>query len=222
MAVAIRRSVWSLPSGDQTLDWYRKAVAQLITRPPSDPSSWRYLAAIHGVPINMSVPSSANGFWDQCQHQSWFFLPWHRGYVASFEAVVAKTIIELGGPDGWALPYWNYSEDLASNPNARLMPPDFFNRLLPNGSLNRCHGTLPLRAFGSAANRDALCWITQGGRCVASCIPVMDPSRSSRRARLWNDDRFVRDSSGRAARHTSQFRVSAIVLVLLGLLSVGT
>ena len=136
MAVVIRRSVWSLPPGDQTLDWYRKAVAQLITRPPSDPSSWRYLAAIHGVPINMPVPSSANGFWDQCQHQSWFFLPWHRGYVASFEAVVAKTIIELGGPDGWALPYWNYSEDLASNPNARLMPPDFFNRLLPNGSPN--------------------------------------------------------------------------------------
>lgn len=129
MAVAIRRSVWSLPPGDQTLDWYRKAVAELITRPPSDPSSWRYLAAVHGVPIDMSVPSSANGFWDQCQHQSWFFLPWHRGYVASFEAVVAKTIIELGGPDGWALPYWNYSEDLASNPNARLMPPDFFNRL---------------------------------------------------------------------------------------------
>ena len=136
MAVVIRRSVWSLPPGDQTLDWYRKAVAQLITRPPSDPSSWRYLAAIHGVPVNISVPSSADGFWDQCQHQSWFFLPWHRGYVASFEAVVAKTIIELGGPDGWALPYWNYSEDLASNPNARLMPPDFFNRLLPNGSPN--------------------------------------------------------------------------------------
>ena len=53
MAVAIRRSVWSLPPGDQTLDWYRKAVAELITRPPSDPSSWRYLAAVHGVPIDM-------------------------------------------------------------------------------------------------------------------------------------------------------------------------
>ena len=52
MAVAIRRSVWSLPPGDQTLDWYRKAVAELITRPPSDPSSWRYLAAVHGVPID--------------------------------------------------------------------------------------------------------------------------------------------------------------------------
>jgi len=137
MAVRTRRSVWSLPSSDQTLSWYRKAVAELIRRPASDPTSWRYLAAIHGVPGNMPVPTAANAFWDQCQHQSWFFLPWHRGYVASFEAIIGKTIVELGGPDGWALPYWDYSEDLSANPNARIMPPDFFNRLLPGGGQNQ-------------------------------------------------------------------------------------
>lgn len=136
MAVRVRRSVWSLPQGDATLIWYRKAVAALLPRPASDPTSWRYLAAIHGVPENTPIPPAGNGFWDQCQHQSWFFLPWHRGYIASFEAIIAKTVADLGGPADWALPYWNYSESLSDNPNARLMPPDFFVRTLPDGSPN--------------------------------------------------------------------------------------
>ena len=134
MAVRIRKSVWSLPPGDPSLDWFRKAVDALIPRPASNPSSWRYLAAIHGVPDNLTVPPDADQFWDQCQHQSWFFLSWHRGYIASFEAVIAQTIVELGGPAEWALPYWDYSD--ASNPNARLMHPDFFNRRLADGSPN--------------------------------------------------------------------------------------
>jgi tyrosinase len=136
MAVRVRKSVWSLPQGDPILTWYRKAVAELIKRPANNPSSWRYLAFVHGVPQGTSIPGAASGFWEQCQHQSWFFLPWHRGYVASFEAVVAKTIVELGGPADWALPYWNYSERLTANPKARLMPPDFFQRHLPDGSNN--------------------------------------------------------------------------------------
>jgi len=136
MAVRVRRNVWSLPQGDTTLTWYRSAVAELIGRPETDPSSWRYLAAVHGIPVGKQVPAGANGFWDQCQHQSWFFLSWHRGYVTSFEAVIAATIVELGGPSEWALPYWNYSESLDANPNARLMPPEFRNRRLPDGSPN--------------------------------------------------------------------------------------
>src|SRR5581483_4272837 len=43
----IRRDVWKLPPGDTTLEWYGKAVAELQTRPISDPTSWRYQAAIH-------------------------------------------------------------------------------------------------------------------------------------------------------------------------------
>jgi tyrosinase len=136
MAVRIRKSVWSLPKGDTTISWYRKAVDELLhKRPLTDPTSWRYLAAVHGVPSGMSTPSAAKKFWDQCQHQSWFFLPWHRGYVAAFEAVIANTIVGLGGPADWALPYWNYSEDLSKNPKARLMPPDFFERTI-NGKAN--------------------------------------------------------------------------------------
>ena len=88
----------------------------------------------------MSTPSAAEDFWDQCQHQSWFFVSWHRGYVAAFEAVIANTIAGLGGPADWALPYWNYSEDLSKNPKARLMPPDFFEKTIdgkPNALFSR-------------------------------------------------------------------------------------
>src|SRR3954468_16068293 len=48
--------------------------------------------------------------WNQCQHQGWYFVPWHRGYVFAFEAIIAKTIKDLGGPADWTLPYWNYLE----------------------------------------------------------------------------------------------------------------
>jgi tyrosinase len=75
MAARIRRSVWYLPKGDPAFVWYRGAVAGLLRRPVSDPTSWRYMAAVHGVPEGTSVPSGAGTFWDQCQHQSWFFLP---------------------------------------------------------------------------------------------------------------------------------------------------
>jgi tyrosinase len=46
--------------------------------------------------------------WNQCQHQGWYFVNWHRGYVFAFEAIIAKTIKDLGGPADWTLPYWNY------------------------------------------------------------------------------------------------------------------
>src|ERR1700709_280382 len=141
MAVRIRKSVYALPQGDTTISWYRKAVDALLNhRPLTDPTSWRYLAAVHGVPSNMSTPSAAEDFWDQCQHQSWFFVSWHRGYVAAFEAVIANTIVDLGGPADWALPSWTDSEDLSEKPKARLMPPDFFEKTIdgkPNALFSR-------------------------------------------------------------------------------------
>ena len=88
MAVRMRKNVWTLPTGDQTLDWYAKAIDVLIKRPITDPTSWRYMAAVHDVPATLSTPSSAQGSWAQCQHQSWFFLPWHRGYITAATAHV--------------------------------------------------------------------------------------------------------------------------------------
>src|SRR5215212_7488142 len=129
----VRRDVWNLGAWDPILLWYARAVADIKTRPLRNPTSWRYQAAMHGYdragdPLagpGDQVPSAATRrrFWNQCQHNSWFFLPWHRMYLRYFEQIVAATVSRLGGPADWALPYWDYSK--ASNPNARRLPPAF-------------------------------------------------------------------------------------------------
>ena len=71
----------------------------------------------------------------QCQHQSWYFLPWHRGYLSALEAIVRAAVVKLGGPALiWALPYWNYSD--TGDFNARKMPSAFAAATLPDGSPN--------------------------------------------------------------------------------------
>ncbi|TWJ03201.1 tyrosinase [Mucilaginibacter frigoritolerans] len=150
-----RKNVYLLPAGDTTLAWYSKAVVEMKKRPTTDPTSWNYQAAMHGFNASLSfwrgaapLPSQTeqNQYWNQCQHGSWFFLPWHRMYLAYFEQIVAATIVKLGGPADWALPYWNYSD--TSNPNARTIPPAFTN---PNNATNglwitgRVSDTIPPR-----------------------------------------------------------------------------
>ncbi len=135
-----RKDVYKLPAGDKTLEWYGKAVAEMRKRPATDPTSWWYQAGIHGyngMPIywgeagTLPPPSERAEFWDRCQHQSWFFLPWHRMYLAYFEQIVAQTVADLGGPADWSLPFWNYSDK--TNPNRLNIPPAFTS---PNGKGN--------------------------------------------------------------------------------------
>lgn len=136
MTHRVRRSVWSLPDGDETLIWYERAVEALWQLPLDNPRSWFFMGSVHGVPPSFPNVPSAVAFWDQCQHQSWYFLPWHRGYITAFEAVVAAEVEALGGPVDWALPYWNYSEDLSAQPNARRLPTAFRDPAKPNGTRN--------------------------------------------------------------------------------------
>ena len=114
MAIRIRKSVYALPQGDTTISWYRKAVDVLLKKPVTDPASWRYLAAVHAVQEGMSTPSAAEDFWDQCQHQSWFFLSWHRGYVAAFEAVIANTIVSTVNSSGCGTPVRTYATPITA------------------------------------------------------------------------------------------------------------
>ena len=142
--VRTRKNVLTLGNPGDDLDWYSQAVAALQNRPLTDPTSWRYLSAVHGYsraldpnPTNVPFPSNADqrNFWNQCQHQSWYFPPWHRAYVVCFEQIVADAVVKLGGPTGWALPYWNYS-DRSNNNQARLLPAAFVDATLPNNSPN--------------------------------------------------------------------------------------
>ena len=122
----IRKNVWELIAtpGDETLLWYARGVAALQQRPISDPTSWLFQGAVHGRPGWPEEPPPGSPwaqvardvretYWDQCQHQTWFFLPWHRMYLGYFERMVRAAIVAAGGPEDWALPYWDYSKSEA-------------------------------------------------------------------------------------------------------------
>jgi tyrosinase len=132
--------------------WYAQGVGAMQARALDVTSSWWFFAAIHGeylamsgfpgwgalpappsVPTSPPPPSGVSGqYWDQCQHQSWYFLPWHRGYLLALEAQIRADVISLGGPSTWALPYWNYF----GPGNEFNVPPAFTQQNLPNGDPN--------------------------------------------------------------------------------------
>jgi hypothetical protein len=127
----VRRDVWSLRADDPwdpvTLA-YARAVNVMMSRPVSDPTSWSYQAAIHAS--HVAPPPGAK--WNECQHQSWYFLPWHRMYLYYFERILRAAVAQTGGPEDFALPYWNYDNPF---PNSTL-PQPFREPTLPDGSSN--------------------------------------------------------------------------------------
>ena len=97
----------------------RKGVRAMKQRKASDPLSWFYQAAIHGVTDDAIAdavkddPGVVNVFkkryWNQCPHDgenSANFLPWHRGYTHYFEDILRMHTEE----PSFSLPYWNYTE----------------------------------------------------------------------------------------------------------------
>src|SRR5256885_1031564 len=130
-SIRIRKNAVSMSKWDPILLWYAKAVGEMKKRAVKDPTSWGYQAAMHGFDLNVDINntqpwsnlvgnqplpsgSARRTYWEQCQHSSWYFLPWHRLYLGYFEQIVAKTVAGLGGPTDWALPYWNYNGGIAS------------------------------------------------------------------------------------------------------------
>src|SRR5215813_7620613 len=139
-----RQNVWEL-GGDwaDPILWYARGVKAMKARPLSEPTSWRFFGAMHGFDQDLwsqtgflnesdQPPSDSDmkDYWSQCQHGSWYFLPWHRGYLLALEAVVRDAIAQLGGPSTtWALPYWNYFK-----PNQGQLPPAFASPNWPDGN----------------------------------------------------------------------------------------
>jgi tyrosinase len=150
-----RRNAWNNGGtfDNPDLFWYAKGVGVMQALPLDNPNSWWFFAAIHGeyitgetefpgwgfipgppqVPIT-PLPSQnlQDLYWEQCQHQSWYFAPWHRGYLVALEAQIRAAVVSLGGPADWALPYWNYF----GPGNAYEMPPAFTQQTLPDGTPN--------------------------------------------------------------------------------------
>jgi tyrosinase len=123
-----REDVWTLTraEGDwpETLVAYEKAVGVLRDRdpasgPPDEPLGWRFLAAIHGLQAAGGGADTSNELWSNCQHGSWFFLPWHRMYLMAFELAIQDALED----DEWSLPYW-YSLD-PDDADKAVLPPAF-------------------------------------------------------------------------------------------------
>lgn len=159
MAQYERKNAWNQNGtfANPDLLWYAIGVGAMQARALADPDSWWFYAAIHGeyvTPDSMAeegaypwskitpaprvptapLPTSQviGKFWNQCQHQSWYFPPWHRGYLMAIEKQLRVDIVAQGGPATWALPYWDY---LGSREQASI-PPAFTAPKLPDGSNN--------------------------------------------------------------------------------------
>jgi len=94
------------------LDSYVKGVAKMKDWSASDatnPRGWTYQAAIHGSA--MDDPS-----FNQCEHASWWFFPWHRAYLWCFERIIRQA----SGDDQFTLPYWDWD-----SAGRRSLPPAF-------------------------------------------------------------------------------------------------
>jgi tyrosinase len=126
----LRQDIWALEE-EQT--WhpitqaYALGIAAMQARPPEDVTSWAFQSVIHGDP---TAPED-DQFRNQCQHNSWFFLPWHRMYLYWFERIVRASIPEAVPAEireNWALPYWNYSR----GGDTRTLPRVFIEPVLPD------------------------------------------------------------------------------------------
>jgi predicted metal-binding membrane protein len=87
-------------------------------------------------------------------------------------------------------------------------------------AVNRCHGTVPLRPWAPDANRDAIGFgLLHGTRCVRACLPVMVLPLAGGHGLAAMAAVFAILLAERA-RPKPQYRLSAIILVLLGLMTV--
>jgi hypothetical protein len=97
----------------------KRGVAVMKSRKPSDPKSWFFQAAIHGVSPEFVAEALARDpdvakvdqakFWNQCPHAgqvSAEFLIWHRAYLFYFEQILR----EAAGDSQLSVPYWAYNE----------------------------------------------------------------------------------------------------------------
>jgi tyrosinase len=106
----VRRAIGTMQPNDPALASYFRAVERMKALPASDPRNWNNIAQIH---VNF------------CPHGNWFFLPWHRAYLASFERVCRQ----MSGDQNFALPYWDWT----AQPR---LPPAFASPTVGNGRRN--------------------------------------------------------------------------------------
>lgn len=112
-----RQSLLAFAQDPARLASLRRGIAVMKSRPPSQPKSWFFQAAVHGVTpeaiaaARQQDPDMAQvdvaRFWNQCPHagqHSANFIIWHRAYLHYFERILR----EAAGDPTLSLPYWDY------------------------------------------------------------------------------------------------------------------
>jgi hypothetical protein len=125
----VRREIWALERTN-TWDPITLGLAKAIQTMkggqfPQDQTNYEYQASMHGS--NTTGSRGPDGVWNMCQHQTWYFFPWHRMYILWFEHIVRDIVRSQGGPANWALPYWNWEAN-------RVLPPAFREQNLPQSA----------------------------------------------------------------------------------------
>lgn len=111
----------------QRLESLKKGVRVMKARKPSDPKSWFFQAAVHGVTDEAIIEAADRDpdvmqvqrqlYWNRCPHNgesSADFLVWHRAYLYYFERILR----EAAEDPSLSLPYWDYTGGETSFPRA--------------------------------------------------------------------------------------------------------
>jgi len=93
----------------------RHGIEVMMTRPVTDPTSYRFQANIHGTEDSPTNPVETQA-WDQCEHGSFYFFSWHRMYLYFFDRILRAAAKD----PNLVLPYWNWSD-----PAQRALPVAF-------------------------------------------------------------------------------------------------
>lgn len=105
----VRVNVAALSATHKILTSYAAAIVEMRAisqKDAKDPRGWIFQANMHWTPRGEPVQSDD---WNQCEHGTRWFCPWHRGYLYFFERIVRQ----LSGDSSFALPYWKW-DDAAS------------------------------------------------------------------------------------------------------------
>ena len=119
MATYTRQNVWDAGGKDgwgDTVLWYARGVQAMKDKRTDGLDNrvgWRFFGGMHDfIAANwqrvkyytpgetMPKGNDLATFWHQCQHGSWYFLPWHRGYLLALEDVVRAAVVKAGRPGG--------------------------------------------------------------------------------------------------------------------------
>jgi len=124
-SVFTRRSVYALQPEGAPLHPVIRAYARAVEVLKGNGGGATQLTWDHHTQVHGMSPDPGDGLRNQCQHATWFFLPWHRMELFWFESVCRSIIAGLTDVDDetkrtWALPYWDYDRD-----GSRPMPPAF-------------------------------------------------------------------------------------------------